>query len=65
MSSGTQSPPLEATGSHNPMGVSCIDGSCSKPMKDVQQREGKSGVSSSIGLRRINVNASMTNRIFQ
>lgn len=39
MSSGTQSPPLEATGSHNPMGVSCIDGSCSKPMKDVQQRE--------------------------
>lgn len=39
MSSGTQSPPLEATDSHNPMGVSCIDGSCSKPMKDVQQRE--------------------------
>ncbi|KAF9219503.1 hypothetical protein BS17DRAFT_789143 [Gyrodon lividus] len=36
--SGTQSPPLEATGSHIPMGVSSIDGSCSKPMKDIEQR---------------------------
>lgn len=40
MSSGTQSPPLEATGSHFPMGVSSIDGSCSKPTKDIHQREG-------------------------
>ncbi|KIJ15887.1 hypothetical protein PAXINDRAFT_76611 [Paxillus involutus ATCC 200175] len=39
--SGTQSPPLEATGSHIPMGVSSIDGSCSKPMKDIEQRAGK------------------------
>jgi len=38
MSSGTQSPPLEATGSHIPMGVSSIDGSCSKPKKDIEQR---------------------------
>ncbi|KAF8843913.1 hypothetical protein BDN67DRAFT_963788 [Paxillus ammoniavirescens] len=36
--SGTQSPPLEATGSHIPMGVSSIDGSCSKPMRDIEQR---------------------------
>ncbi|KAI6107619.1 hypothetical protein EV401DRAFT_1871405 [Pisolithus croceorrhizus] len=43
MSSGTQSPPLEATGSHFPMGVSSIDGSCSKPTKDIHQREGKPG----------------------
>ncbi|KAI6043880.1 hypothetical protein EDC04DRAFT_2645852 [Pisolithus marmoratus] len=40
MSSGTQSPPLEATGSHIPMGVSSINGSCSKPTKDIDQREG-------------------------
>ncbi|KAH7906988.1 hypothetical protein BJ138DRAFT_1161245 [Hygrophoropsis aurantiaca] len=39
-SGGTQSPPLEATGEHIPMGVSSIDGSCSKPMKDVDQRAG-------------------------
>lgn len=42
MSSGTQSPPLEATGSHLPMGVSSIDGTCSKPMKDIEQRAGRS-----------------------
>jgi len=41
MSSGTQSPPLEATDSHVPMGVSSIDGTCSKPTKDVHQRAGK------------------------
>ncbi|KAI9567512.1 hypothetical protein HD554DRAFT_2107715 [Boletus coccyginus] len=40
MTSGTQSPPLEATGSHLPMGVSSIDGTCSKPMKDIEQRAG-------------------------
>ncbi|KIM67323.1 hypothetical protein SCLCIDRAFT_108075 [Scleroderma citrinum Foug A] len=38
MSSGTQSPPLEATDSHVPMGVSSIDGTCSKPTKDIHQR---------------------------
>ncbi|KAF8556048.1 hypothetical protein OG21DRAFT_1483390 [Imleria badia] len=38
MSSGTQSPPLEATGAHIPMGISSIDGTCSKPMKDIEQR---------------------------
>ncbi|KAG6377541.1 hypothetical protein JVT61DRAFT_15355 [Boletus reticuloceps] len=38
MSSGTQSPPLEATGSHIPMGVSSIDGTCSRPMRDIEQR---------------------------
>ncbi|KAG9313537.1 hypothetical protein JVU11DRAFT_5864 [Chiua virens] len=37
-SSGTQSPPLEATGSHLPMGVSSIEGTCSRPMKDTEQR---------------------------
>ncbi|KAH7886832.1 hypothetical protein F5I97DRAFT_1058065 [Phlebopus sp. FC_14] len=37
-SGGTQSPPLEATGSHIPMGVSCIDGTCSKPARDIDQR---------------------------
>ncbi|KIJ59375.1 hypothetical protein HYDPIDRAFT_118590 [Hydnomerulius pinastri MD-312] len=37
-SGGTQSPPLEATGSHIPMGVSSIDGSCSKPTRDIDQR---------------------------
>ncbi|KAH0835923.1 hypothetical protein J3R83DRAFT_9820 [Lanmaoa asiatica] len=42
MASGTQSPPLEATGSHLPMGVSSIDGTCSKPMKDIEQRAGRS-----------------------
>lgn len=42
MASGTQSPPLEATGSHLPMGVSSIDGTCSKPMKDTEQRAGTS-----------------------
>ena len=42
MSSGTQSPPLEATDSHVPMGVSSIDGTCSKPTKDIHQRAGKS-----------------------
>ncbi|KAH7923438.1 hypothetical protein BV22DRAFT_1015411 [Leucogyrophana mollusca] len=39
-SGGTQSPPLEATGEHIPMGVSSIDGSCSKPTRDVDQRSG-------------------------
>lgn len=39
MSSNLRCGYREATDSHNPMGVSCIDGSCSKPMKDVQQRE--------------------------
>ncbi|OAX42424.1 hypothetical protein K503DRAFT_354023 [Rhizopogon vinicolor AM-OR11-026] len=38
-SGGTQSPPLEATGSHKPMGVSCIDGSVSEPMLDAEQRK--------------------------
>ncbi|KAG8216771.1 hypothetical protein J3R82DRAFT_7015 [Butyriboletus roseoflavus] len=41
MTSGTQSPPLEATGSHIPMGVSSIDGTCSRPMKDIEQRAGR------------------------
>lgn len=38
-SGGTQSPPLEYTGSHIPMGVSSIDGSVSKPMLDAEQRK--------------------------
>lgn len=42
MASGTQSPPLEATGSHIPMGVSSIDGTCSRPMKDIEQRARRS-----------------------
>ncbi|KAG1903180.1 uncharacterized protein F5891DRAFT_1185814 [Suillus fuscotomentosus] len=38
-SGGTQSPPLEYTGSHIPMGVSSIDGSVSEPMLDAEQRK--------------------------
>jgi len=38
-SGGTQSPPLEFTDSHKPMGVSCIDGSVSEPMLDAEQRK--------------------------
>ncbi|KAG1748283.1 uncharacterized protein EDB91DRAFT_871981 [Suillus paluster] len=38
-SGGTQSPPLEFTDSHRPMGVSCIDGSVSEPMLDAEQRK--------------------------
>ncbi|KAG1823611.1 uncharacterized protein BJ212DRAFT_693773 [Suillus subaureus] len=36
---GTQSPPLEYTDSHRPMGVSSIDGSVSEPMLDAEQRK--------------------------
>ncbi|KAG1776378.1 hypothetical protein EV702DRAFT_348152 [Suillus placidus] len=38
-SGGTQSPPLEYTDSHRPMGVSSIDGSVSEPMLDAEQRK--------------------------
>lgn len=38
-SGGTQSPPLEFTDSHRPMGVSSIDGSVSEPMLDAEQRK--------------------------
>ncbi|KAG1800231.1 uncharacterized protein HD556DRAFT_1439091 [Suillus plorans] len=38
-SGGTQSPPLEYTGSHIPMGVSSIDGSVSEPTLDAEQRK--------------------------
>ncbi|KAH9940318.1 hypothetical protein B0H21DRAFT_579386 [Amylocystis lapponica] len=36
---GTQSPPLEATGQEQPMGVSSIDGGKPDAVPDAQQRE--------------------------
>jgi hypothetical protein len=36
---GTESPPLEATGDHKVMGASSIDGGASKPLADTAQRE--------------------------
>ncbi|KAG2056055.1 hypothetical protein BDR06DRAFT_953502 [Suillus hirtellus] len=38
-SGGTQSPPLEYTGSHIPMGVCSIDGRVSEPVLDAEQRK--------------------------
>ncbi|KAI0325167.1 hypothetical protein GY45DRAFT_1374951 [Cubamyces sp. BRFM 1775] len=37
---GTQSPPLEATGEEQPMGVSSVDGGKPKAVPDSQQRQG-------------------------
>ncbi|KAI0676369.1 hypothetical protein C8Q78DRAFT_996991 [Trametes maxima] len=37
---GTQSPPLEATGQEQPMGVSSVDGGKPKAVPDSQQRQG-------------------------
>ena len=39
--SGTQSPPLEATGSEVPMGVCSIDGTKPTYLTDLEQRRGK------------------------
>lgn len=38
---GTQSPPLEASGQEQPMGVSSIDGDKPEAVSDKQQRQGK------------------------
>jgi len=38
--SGTESPPLEATGSEVPMGVSSIDGTKPNHVSDREQRKG-------------------------
>ena len=38
---GTQSPPLEATGEEQPMGVSSVDGGKPKAVPDSQQRQGE------------------------
>lgn len=43
--SGTQSPPLEATGSEKPMGVCSIDGTKPTYALDREQRKGDSSVS--------------------
>ncbi|KAI0631227.1 hypothetical protein C8Q77DRAFT_1159912 [Trametes polyzona] len=37
---GTQSPPLEATGEQQPMGVSSVDGGKPQAVPDSQQRQG-------------------------
>jgi hypothetical protein len=48
-SGGTQSPPLEATGEHKPMGVSSIGGGPVDAVPDIEQRSGKcSGANQSI-----------------
>jgi hypothetical protein len=39
-SSGTQSPPLEATGEQNVLGASSIDGTQPKVVQDSEQRGG-------------------------
>jgi len=46
--SGTQSPPLEATGSEIPMGVCSIDGTKPTYVSDRKQREGEGFVHSII-----------------
>ena len=50
-SGGTQSPPLEATGEHKPMGVSSIQGGPVEAVLDIEQRSGECiGGSQSISL---------------
>ncbi len=39
--SGTQSPPLEATGKHIPMGVSAVGGGPVEGVPDAEQRKGE------------------------
>lgn len=53
MTSGTQSPPLEATGEHKPMGISSVDKPDAKVevVPDSEQRAGASLLSQSSGPR--------------